>query len=199
MGEKQLMVSDEQLVKDFLRGDEQAFNELVDSYQNRVYALAYRYMGNEEDAYDMAQETFIKAYRSLRTFKGDSSFSTWIYRITTNVCLDEIRKRKRRVVPLSLDEPLATTDGEELEKEFADDSPGADVLYERKVFSQYIQGVLDEMKPEHKSVIILRDMMELSYEEIATATDCSIGTVKSRLSRARNTLKKMLGKRELLP
>lgn len=192
------MASDQELVKKSIHGDGQAFDELVLNYQNKVYALAYRYMSNEEDAYDMSQETFIKAYRSLKSFKGDSSFGTWIFRITTNVCLDEIRRRKRRVVPFSLDEPLATLDGEEVEKEIPDSSLSADRIYEQKEFNQYIQKKLDEMKPEHKTAIILRDVMELSYEEIASVLDCSIGTVKSRISRARVILQKKLGDRELL-
>jgi len=192
------MASDQELVKRSIQGDGQAFDELVLNYQNKVYALAFRYMSNEEDAYDMSQETFIKAYRSLRSFKGESSFGTWIYRITTNVCLDEIRRRKRRVVPLSLDEPLATLDGDEIEKEIPDSSLSADRIYEQKEFSQYIQKLLDEMKPEHKAAIILRDVMELSYEEIAGVLNCSIGTVKSRINRARGILQKKLGDRELL-
>ncbi len=192
------MESDQQLVKKALHGDSQAFEELVEIYQNKVYALSYRYMGNEDDANDMAQESFIKAYRSLKSFKGDSSFGTWIYRITTNVCLDEIRRRKRRVVPLSLDEPLATLDGSEVEKEIADSSLTADRIYEQKEFSQYLQKLLDEMKPDHKTAIILRDVMELSYEEIAVVLNCSIGTVKSRINRARSILQKKLGDRELL-
>jgi RNA polymerase sigma-70 factor (ECF subfamily) len=193
------MNSDEQLVKKCLQGDSQAFEELAIKYQNKIYALSYRYMGNEEDAYDMAQEAFIKAYRSLRSFKGDSSFGTWMYRIATNVCLDELRRRKRRIIPLSLDEPLATRDGDEVEKEIADTSPTADIIYEQKELSQYIQQVLDEMKPDHKSTIILRDIMDLTYDEIAQVLNCSIGTVKSRLSRAREALRKKLGERELLP
>lgn len=192
------MESDQQLVKKALHGESQAFEQLVQIYQQKVYALSYRYMGNEEDAYDMAQESFIKAYRSLKSFKGDSSFGTWIYRITTNVCLDEIRRRKRRVVPLSLDEPLATLDGNEVEKEIADSSLTADRIYEQKEFSEYLQKLLNEMKPEHKTAIILRDVMELSYEEIAAVLNCSIGTVKSRINRARGVLQKKLGDRELL-
>lgn len=192
------MASDQELVKRTIQGDGQAFDELVVNYQNKVYALAYRYMGNEDDAYDVSQETFIKAYRSLRSFKGEASFGTWIYRITTNVCLDEIRRKKRCVVPLSLDEPLATLDGDEVEREIPDTSLSADRIYEQKEFSQYIQRLLDEMKPEHKTAIVLRDVMELSYEEIASVLNCSIGTVKSRINRARGILQKKLGDRELL-
>lgn len=192
------MASDYELVKKSMQGDNQAFDELVLLYQNKVYALAFRYMGNEDDAYDMAQEAFIKAYRSLRSFKGESSFSTWIYRIATNVCLDEIRRRKRRVTPLSLDEPLATLDGEEVEREIADESLSADRVYEQKEFTETVQMLLDEMKPEHKTAIVLRDMMELSYEEIASVLNCSIGTVKSRINRARIIFQKKLNDRELL-
>lgn len=193
------MHSEEYLVKQSMQGETRAFEELVSQYHNKIYALAYRYMGNEEDAYDMAQETFIKAFRSLRSFKGNSSFSTWLYRITTNVCLDELRRRKRRIVAISLDEPLATQDGDEVEKEIADSSPGVDIIYEQKEFSQYIQQLLNEMKPEHKTAIVLRDVMGFSYEEIAEVMNCSMGTVKSRISRAREVLRKKITDRELLP
>lgn len=193
------MQTEEQLLKKSLSGDTRAFEELVTQYQGKVYALAFRYMSNEEDASDMAQEAMLKAYRSLRLFKGNSSFGTWLYRITTNVCLDELRRRKRRIIPLSLDEPLAIQDGEEIEKEIADQTPGADILYEQKEFSEYIQALLDELRPEHKTAIVLRDVMELSYEEIAQTLDCSLGTVKSRISRARDMLRKKLTDRELLP
>lgn len=193
------MRTEDQLVKLSIQGDTRAFEELVAQYQNKVYALSFRYMGNEEDAYDMAQEAFIKAFRSLRSFKGNSSFSTWLYRITTNVCLDELRRRKRKISPISLDEPVATRDGDEVEKEIADTSLSADILYEQKEFSQYINDLLNEMKPEHKTAIVLRDVMGFSYEEIAEVLNCSMGTVKSRISRAREALRKKLTSRELLP
>lgn len=193
------MVSEDQLVKRSLHGDIQAFEQLVLEYQSKIYSLAYRYMGNEEDAYDMAQECFIKAYRSLRSFKGDSSFGTWLYRIASNVCLDELRRKKRRIIPLSIDEPLATREGSEVEKEFEDRSAAVDILYEQKEFSEQMQLLLNEMKPEHKTAIVLRDIMELTYEEISLILSCSVGTVKSRLSRARSVLRKKLIDRELLP
>ncbi|MDD2621154.1 MAG: sigma-70 family RNA polymerase sigma factor [Syntrophomonadaceae bacterium] len=193
------MINEELLVKKSLQGDLEAFEELVLKYQNKVYSLAYRYMGNEEDAYDSAQEAFLKAFRSLRSFKGNSSFGTWIFRVTSNVCLDELRRKKRKPLSLSLDEPLATWTGNEVEKELADTNPTADIIYERKELSQYIQFLLDQLKPEFKAVIILRDIQELNYEEIAEILKCSLGTVKSRISRARNELRKMWLERELLP
>lgn len=193
------MALEEQLIKKSLQGNTEAFEELVLQYQNKIYALSYRYMGNEEDAYDMTQEAFLKAYRSLRSFKGDSSFGTWMYRVATNVCLDELRRRKRRIVAFSLDEPLATTDGDGVDKEIKDTSLTPDLIYEKQEFSTYIQNLIDQLKPEHKTVIVLRDIMELSYEEIAATLNCSIGTVKSRLSRARTSLKKKFPERELLP
>lgn len=193
------MLAEEILVKQSLQGDTLAFEELILPYQNKIYALAYRYMGNEEDAYDMTQEAFLKAFRSLRTFKGDSSFGTWIYRVATNICLDELRRRKRRIIPLSLDEPLATRDGDSVDKEIADMQPTQDIIIEQEEFAQYIQNLVSQMKPEHKNVIILRDMMQLSYEEIANVLDTSVGTVKSRLSRARNILRKKINGREHFP
>ncbi len=193
------MHSEQILVKKSMEGDTQAFEKLVLQYQNKVYALSFRYMGNEEDAYDMSQEVFLKAFRSLKNFKGKSSFGTWIFRITTNVCLDEIRRRKRRIAALSLDEAAVTDRGYEIEKEIMDPSPPLDQLYEQKELSQYIQNLLDQMKPEHKAVILLRDSMDLSYEEIAYVLNCSLGTVKSRLSRARSILRKQWLERELLP
>jgi RNA polymerase sigma-70 factor (ECF subfamily) len=102
-----LLGQDDDLIKLSLAGDTRAFEELVEKYQHKIYNLAYRYMGNDEDASDMAQEALIKAYRSLASFKGDSSLGTWLYRITTNVCLDELRKRKRTLHMISTDEPVS--------------------------------------------------------------------------------------------
>jgi RNA polymerase sigma-70 factor (ECF subfamily) len=193
------MLTEKQLVEKSQAGDIQAFEELVRQYQNKIYALAYRYMGNQEDAYDISQEVFLKAYRSLHSFDGASGFGTWLYRVATNVCLDELRRRKNKIVPLSLDEAVATRDGDEEEREIADKAPPPDILYEKEEFSLYIQKLLEEMKPDQKNVIILRDIMDLSYEEITEVLNCSMGTVKSRLSRARNILKEKLLGRELLP
>lgn len=193
-----LLGKDEELIILCLQGDVEAFEHLVEKYQHKIYTLSYRYMGNEQDANDMAQEALIKAYRSLGTFKGESSLATWLYRITTNVCLDELRKRKRTLHIVSIDEPLATTNGEDIERELVDPSPTADAIYEQKQLENELQKIIDSMKPEHRTVIILRDVMDLTYEEIAEILQCSIGTVKSRLSRAREVLRRKVKKRELL-
>ena len=194
-----LLGQDEDLIKLSIQGDIRAFEQLAEKYQHKIHNLAYRYMGCEEDASDMAQEALIKAYRSLATFKGESSLSTWLYRITTNVCLDELRKRRRTLHMISLDEPVATVDGDEIERDIADPSPTADIIYQKKETEVYIQSLINKLKPEQKAVVILRDVMGLTYEEIAEVLNCSIGTVKSRLSRGREILRKKIVKQELLP
>lgn len=192
------MDADIELVKQTLQGDEGGFEKLVKKYQDKVYTLCYRYSGNDEDAYDLAQEAFIKAYRSLGTFKGSSRFGTWLYRITTNVCLDEIRRKKRRIQAQSLDQPVEGADGE-MTRIVLDDTLSIDALYEQQEQAQYIQSLLIQMKPEHRMVLLLKDIMEFSYEEIAQMLNISSGTIKSRLSRARELLRRKLLERELLP
>lgn len=193
------MYTDEQLIKKCLAGEISAFDELVERYQNKIYTLCYRYVGNEDDARDMAQETFLKTYRSLRSFRGQSSFGTWIYRICNTVCLDEMRKRKRRITAISLDDSSGEEDGRGAVWEIADDSLAGDKVYEQKEMEQYIQSMLIEMRVEYRNAIVLRDVMGFSYEEIASILDCSLGTVKSRINRARQTLKNKLEERELFP
>ncbi len=192
------MITERDLILRSKLGETQAFEELVAEYQGKVYTLCFRYMANEEDAYDMAQETFIKAFNSLKSFQGKSRFGTWLYRVASNICLDEIRRRKRRISTISIHQPLETDDSE-VEKEIADVRPTVEALYEQKELSLYIQTLLDQMKPEHRAVIILRDMMGLSYDEIGEVLDCSTGTVKSRLSRARTIFRNNFIKREHLP
>jgi len=143
-----LLGKDDDLIKLSIQGDIRAFEELAAKYQHKIYSLAYRYMGCEEDASDMAQEALIKAYRSLATFKGESSLGTWLYRITTNVCLDELRKRRRTLHMISLDEPVATVDGDEIERDIADPSPTADIIYEKKETEVYLQSLINMLKPE---------------------------------------------------
>lgn len=192
------MDADIELVKQTLKGDERGFEKLVTKYQDKIYTLCYRYSGNDEDAYDLTQEAFIKAYRSLGTFKGSSRFGTWLYRVTTNVCLDEMRRRKRHLPAQSLDQPVLGADGE-MKPIILDDTIPIDELYEQKEQAQYIQSLLNQLKPEHRMVLLLKDIMEFSYDEIAQMLNISSGTIKSRLSRARELLRRKLLDREHLP
>jgi len=192
------MDADIELVNQALQGIDEGFEQLVAKYQDKVYTLCYRYSGNDEDAYDLAQEAFIKAYRSLGTFKGSSRFGTWLYRVTTNVCLDELRRRKRQIQTQSLDQPVAGIDSD-MKPIVLDDAVSVDELYMQKEQAEYIQFLLNQLKPEHRMVLLLKDIMGFSYDEIAQMLNVSNGTIKSRLSRARELMRRKLLDRELLP
>lgn len=179
--------SDEQLVKKFKAGEVEAFEELVTRYERKVYNLAYRFTGNHADAGDLAQEVFIRVFRSIRGFREESSFSTWIYTIAVNVCRDELRKRKRR----------KNVFWEEMSPSQAETAAGRDTSLpeeelERRDLQQLMQHYLRQLPENHRLILLLREMEQLSYEEIASVLNCSIGTVKSRLSRARNALKDII-------
>ena len=167
------------------KGDEAAFEELLITYEKRIYNIAYRMMRNQSDAQDMAQEAIIKAYRNLHTFKGTCMFSSWVYRITVNTCLDEIRKRKKRNV-LFMD----AMDGEGAG--FTDKAPLPEQMMESKEEYARILSAINALNEEYKTVIVLRDMQGFSYRDISQIIDCNIGTVKSRINRARNILKTVL-------
>ncbi len=184
------------LVKKSQSGDIEAFEQLVSAYDKRAYNIAYRVMGNEEDAKDMAQEAMLRVYRSIKDFKGQSSFSTWLYRIVTNVCLDELRRRKNDK-HVSIDSTIQTEDGE-LHIELSSDKETPETAYERVEQRELIKKAIRELNDEYRSVIVLRDIQGFSYEEISNMLDCSLGTVKSRINRARALLRdKLRGSMEL--
>lgn len=191
------MSNNEQLlIERSKNGDVSAFEMLIEAYQKKVFNLAYRIIGNYDDANDIAQEAFIRIFRSISGFRGQSSFSTWIYRITTNVCLDEIRKRKNKSVQY-LDDDIQTDDGE-MQRQIISDDPLPEEIAERKELRAVINDSLGELKEEYRIIITLRDIQGMSYEEIAKVLDCPTGTVKSRINRARQALKNvLLTKREL--
>lgn len=191
-----MLVSDEQLVQRSQQGDVAAFEALIGKYQQRVYNIAFRLMGNHHDASDLAQEALIKVYRSIGKFRGESSFTTWLYHVVSNVCRDELRRRSRHPVS-SLDEPVLTGDGS-FEREVADLRQGPEDLIAQKEFSQFMQTLINSLHPEYRMVIVMREMMGFSYEEIAGELQISLGTVKSRISRARKFLQeRILAEREL--
>lgn len=178
------------LIQKSQQGDLEAFEQLLTQYEKKVYTIAYKYMGNAEDASDMAQEAFIKIYQSIGSFRGEASFGTWIGRITANKCLDELRKRKKIQVT-SLDEEVELEEGS-VRKEIAAeiDTPEDHTIRQETV--RYVQSMIGQMREEYRIVLVLRELEGHSYEEIAQMLSCSLGTVKSRISRARNYLKEQI-------
>jgi RNA polymerase sigma-70 factor, ECF subfamily len=179
-------------------GDLDAFNRLVLAHQDQVFNLTYRMLGEMEPAEDAAQDAFISAYRNLNGYRG-GSFKAWLLRIATNACYDELRRRQRRpTIPL---EPV-NQDEEEIESPtwLADPSDSPEVLAERQELNQAIQHCLENLSPEFRAVVVLVDVQGLDYDETAKAIRKPVGTVKSRLARARQRLRDCLqGAWELLP
>ncbi|HHW06403.1 MAG TPA: sigma-70 family RNA polymerase sigma factor [Clostridia bacterium] len=172
------------------QGDVEAFGELVALYERQVYTIAYRFMGNPEDASDLAQEAFVRAFRAVKSFRGEASFKTWLYHIIANVCRDELRKRKKQVV-VSLDAPIMTDDGF-ITREQDDWSLAPERVYESIELQETIQKLLNQLTPEYRQVLVLREIQGFTYEEIAQILACSLGTVKSRINRARKAMRDLI-------
>lgn len=173
------------LVAKVQSGDTASFEKLVLENQTKVYNLALRMVGNTEDAYDMSQEAFIKAYNSISLFRGESRFSVWLYRLTTNVCLDFLRSRGRK------SHGSLTYIGEEddeKELEIPDDRFSPETLTEKKELREAVNRGLLTLPKDYRSILLLREIDGLSYEEIAEALSLEEGTVKSRIFRARKKL-----------
>jgi RNA polymerase sigma-70 factor (ECF subfamily) len=147
-------------------------------------------MGNHEDANDLAQEAFLRAFQSIGNFRGEASFLTWMCRIVTNLCRDELRKKYRTQIE-SLDEEITLGEGE-VKKQVASSEPGPAELYEKKELQEKIQELINTLSPEFRLALVLRDIQGFTYEEIAEQLECSLGTVKSRINRARKYLKDKL-------
>lgn len=181
------MTREEELrtVESVLGGDVNAFETLVLSYEKNVYNLALRMVKNPEDASDMAQEAFIRAYNSLASFRCESKFSVWLYRIVSNVCLDFLRSRSRHpTVSLSVE----NDEGEETELDIPDESQSPEALLERRLTRDSVRRGLDALSEEYRQILLLREIQGLSYDEIAETLSMELGTVKSRIFRARKKL-----------
>jgi len=178
------------LIKAFLAGDNSAFDKLVINYQNRIFNTCYRILGNYEDAKDSAQDVFISVFRSLKKFRLRSSFSTWIYRITINTCRNKLRSAsyRRRRKTLRLYNPV---DGKEesLLMGIGDDNRTPVKELARKEKAILIQNAIDSLPDPQRTVLVLRDIEGLTYEEIASITELNLGTVKSKIARARQKLR----------
>lgn len=174
-----------ELVRAASQGDEQAFGELVRMYENKAYHLALRMCGNAEDASDVAQDAFLAAWRGLPSFRGEAGFSTWLYRLVSNAAIDHLRKTKHQRGNVSLDD-------EDLSFDAPDRAPGPQESAEGMELQQTVQDGLKQLGDDHRTVLVMREVQGLSYEEISHALGIDLGTVKSRISRARSTLRKIL-------
>ena len=183
-------MDEERLIKRAQDGDSKAFEILIETHFKKIYNIAYRIAGNPDDASDMTQEVMIKLFRNINSFGGNSKFSTWVYRVATNTCLDELKKLRRHST-YSINSEINTGDGEFL-YEAEDTSPTPDLEVERSELADMVAKAITALNPEHRAIITLRDIQEFSYEEIANILNISEGTVKSRISRARMQLKKIL-------
>jgi len=181
-------MDDQLLVHQAKNGSREAFAALMELYQNKVYSLALRMTGSAEDAADLCQETFLNAWRGLPNFKGDSSFSTWLYRLANNACIDFLRKEKKRrgMDGLSLDD-----DEKAYDELIPDRAPTPHGQMEEKERKAALKRGLMQLSEEHRQVL-LREVNGLSYAEIAAATGLEEGTVKSRIARARISLRNIL-------
>ena len=175
----------DELARAAAKGDIDAFETLLGLYQNKVYGLALRMCGSEEDAWDVAQEAFLAAWRALPGFRGESGFSTWLSRLTANAAIDCLRREKKRRGELSIE-------GGELPLSLPDAGPSPQEAAEGGELRAAVNAALARLTDQHRTVLILRELQELSYEEIAGALGLDLGTVKSRISRARKALRKIL-------
>jgi RNA polymerase sigma-70 factor, ECF subfamily len=179
---------DLKIIKRFQDGDLPAFGDIVLKYQDRIYNLCRHMLGNANDAEDAAQDVFLKAYQALPKFQPEASVYTWLYRIATNTCIDY--KKKPIFESLFGD----SHEGEKLVHDRASDAPSPEKLYESKQIDEALQESLGKLSPKLRAIIILKEIEELSYEEIADTLEISMGTVKSRIARAREELQKLMMK-----
>ncbi|WP_033827221.1 RNA polymerase sigma factor SigW [Bacillus andreraoultii] len=176
-------------IKQVRKGDQNAFGEIVELYKDKVYQLCYRMLGNSHEAEDIAQEAFIRAYTNIDRYHIDRKFSTWLYRIATNLCIDRIRKKKP---DFYLDAEVAGTDGLTLYSQIQSGNPAPDEEVTKIELHSIIQKEILNLPEKYRSVIVLKYIEELSLLEISKILDLPIGTVKTRIHRGREALRKQL-------
>src|SRR5438874_9126050 len=185
-------VSEMDLVKRGQAGDPEAFDELVTRYRIRIFGMIYNMVHNEQDAWDLAQDSFVKAWRSIKRFRGRSSFYTWIYRIVMNVTIDWLRKKQVKGAGTEFDDAIQLKEVDPASKTV----PRAEALPHQRLERQEIRSRIDQaiaqLSPEHRGVILMKETEDMQYHEIAEALGCSIGTVMSRLFYARKKLQHLL-------
>jgi RNA polymerase sigma-70 factor (ECF subfamily) len=183
---EQLRQSDDStVVSAFLGGEERAFQELVERYQTRLLNFIYRTIGDRDRAEDLVQEVFIRVYRHLHRFDRSKKFSTWVYTIASNLAKNELRNRSRS--PLVLFQTIqGASEEEDRPIQFEDTTARPDDMYRKRHLRELVEQTVSQLPEHHRQVFVLRELEGKSYEEIAEITDCNLGTVKSRLNRARS-------------
>lgn len=184
------MNDDALLIELSQKGDRNAFDALIRKYESRAYQYAYRLTSNQDEASDIVADAFVRVYNALKNFRGQSSFGTWLYRILTNCYLDQ-RKRERNRRHESLEATL-NLEGGEVQKQFEDEADGPDQVLERNAREAAVQTALGKMPEYQQAMLVMYHVEMLTYEEISDALDLPIGTVKSRLNRARLALRDLL-------
>ena len=178
-------LDDSGVVSAFLEGESRAFDELVSRYQNRLLNFVYRTTGDRERAEDLVQEVFVRVYRHIHRFDRSRKFSTWIYTIASNLAKNELRNRSRN--PLVLFQTIRRNwEDDDRPLQFEDPGSRPDDLYRKRHLREAVEDAVEKLPPHHRNVFVLRELEGKSYEEIAEITSCNLGTVKSRLNRARN-------------
>ncbi len=172
---------DKSIIERYLEGDTGSFSELVSRHERPIYNLAYRMAGNPADAADLTQEIFIHLHRKLSSFRGESAFSTWLYRLAVNYCKDWLQKQARQVKTVEMAEELLSNGG-----------GGPGLAYEQKEVQQLVQAAILDLEEDQRIAVILHDIQGYDYKSIAELTNVPVGTVKSRLSRARLKLAEKL-------
>lgn len=185
-------LSDAELVARYKEGDRHAFSEIVRRYQDRVYSLAFRWMRDREVAEEVAQDVFLALYRSLVRFRGDSQLSTWIYRVVVNHCKNRKMYRSRR--KMDQHEALEGERDDGMERQIPAEGPGTDAALHRQEARRLLDDALAQLDDSQREIIVMRDIHDMAYEEIAELLDLPRGTVKSRLHRARQHLARVLGR-----
>src|SRR5246127_5267307 len=185
-------VSELELVKRCQDGQSGAFDELVTRYRTRVFAMIYNMVHNEQDAWDLAQDSFLKAWRSIKRFRGKSSFYTWIYRIVMNVTIDWLRKKHIEGAGAEFDDAIQLRQVDPASKTVPKTEALPYEMMQRHEIRARIEQAIDQLSPEHRAVILMKEIEDMQYHEIAEALDCSIGTVMSRLFYARKKLQTLL-------
>lgn len=185
-------INERWLVEESRKGNVEAFEELIKDYKKSAYNIALRVLRNVEDAEDASQEALIKIFKSINNFNMESTFKVWMYRIVVNTCIDF--KRKKSINAVSIDETIDLGSGREIQREISDESNNPDALIDRNFSTQLVNDAIGKLEDDFKTIIILRDIKGFTYGEISEILSCNLGTVKSRLSRARKSLKELLEK-----